>query len=216
MIEPPRSGAFGQWLREKRRELGLTQEELAHQVGCSRALIRKIEAGERTPSLQVAELLASCIQIPAQDQAEFVKFARGTPSAFPTERTIFGRAHTNLPAPLTLILGRDLELDKLRELLGHTERLVTLVGPPGIGKTRLAIEAARQAAGRFTHGVYFVDLASVTDPNGVISSIASTLGVEAGSGPLASVIRHLSGKSALLVLDNFERTAVRCAGAGSA
>jgi predicted ATPase/DNA-binding XRE family transcriptional regulator len=206
MIQPPRSDRFGQWLREQRRELGLTQEELADKVGCSRALIRKIEAGERTPSLQVAELLASCIQIPAQDQAEFVKFARGTSSAFPTERTILGSAHTNLPAPLTPILGRDLELEELRHLLGHTERLVTLVGPPGIGKTRLAIEAARQAAGRFTHGVYFVDLASVTHPNGVVSTIASTLGVEAGSGPLlASVIRYLRGKSALLVIDNFEQ-----------
>ncbi len=68
---------FGEWLRQRRSELRLTREELAERVGCSVALLRKIEDGERRPSLQIAELLANSLNIPPAEQPTFIKVARG-------------------------------------------------------------------------------------------------------------------------------------------
>ncbi len=68
--------SFGQWLRLQRKELDLTQDALAERIGCSRDAIQKIEAGARRPSRQITELLATCLGIPAADQAAFIRWAR--------------------------------------------------------------------------------------------------------------------------------------------
>src|SRR5207244_241349 len=111
-----------------------------------------------------------------------------------------------LRQPLTSFIGRERELAQIQGLLA-TSRLLTLTGPGGIGKTRLAVEAAAAALDRFEHGVCFVTLASISDPLLVASTIGQTLGVRvAGSGPpLESLKSFLRDRQLLLVIDNFEQ-----------
>src|SRR6266568_1522409 len=75
--------SFGGWLRQQRRALDLTQEELARQVGCSAITLRKLEAEERRPSKQIAERLADVLNVAPDDRADFLRFARGDPFAAP-------------------------------------------------------------------------------------------------------------------------------------
>jgi predicted ATPase/DNA-binding CsgD family transcriptional regulator len=113
-----------------------------------------------------------------------------------------------LPIPLTLLVGREREVQAVLGLLDRPDlRLVTLTGPGGAGKTRLALDVSARLLNRFADGVYFVDLASLRDPALVPSTIARALGVhETGDEPLiASLQRHLNRQSVLLVLDNFEQ-----------
>ncbi len=117
------------------------------------------------------------------------------------------------PAPVTSFVGREAELEALHELLTiRGERLVTLVGPGGVGKTRLAIEASRRAAGSFTDGALFVPLADLDDDAYLARAIASALGLEGGAGTdEAELLAEVSQRSLLLVLDNLEHL---LAGAG--
>jgi predicted ATPase len=117
---------------------------------------------------------------------------------------------SNLPVPGTALVGREEEIAAAKQLLERPEvRLVTITGPGGIGKSRLAIEVARQMAEQFFSGVYFVPLAAVTDPGLIPLMIAQTLGVRetGGQSPLETLkeyLRSSSGGSLLLVIDNFE------------
>jgi predicted ATPase/DNA-binding SARP family transcriptional activator len=113
----------------------------------------------------------------------------------------------NLPAELTPMVGREDDLSSLCSLLvADGPRLVTVTGPGGTGKTRLAVAAARHLVGRLTDGACWVDLAPLTQVQQVPSAIAAALGLEdwAGAEPLKVVIRFLRPRQALLVLDNFE------------
>ena len=93
-------------------------------------------------------------------------------------------------------------------------RLVTLIGPGGIGKTRLALQAAAEQADRWTDGLYFVDLAPVTDADAAFDGIARVVGVtgDAAAGPLATLRDHLATRRMLLVLDNLEQVIDAAAG----
>ena len=143
--------SFGEWLKRKRKALDLTREALADRVGCSVAMIRKIEAEERRPSAQIVERLAFVFDIPSSEQAAFLRFARGDWRSAPTERhdnlpwrTQSRPTRSHLPATITSLVGREREIADVRDYLLRADiRLVTLIGPPGIGKTRLSIEAAR-------------------------------------------------------------------------
>jgi predicted ATPase/DNA-binding SARP family transcriptional activator len=115
---------------------------------------------------------------------------------------------TNLPASSTPLLGRERELKMITVLLGRDRtRLVTLTGPGGIGKTRLALQAAVEALDEFPDGVFFVSLAAITDPNLVVATVGQTLGVREGAGRTIdeSLQEHLKDKQLLLLLDNFEQ-----------
>jgi predicted ATPase/DNA-binding SARP family transcriptional activator/tetratricopeptide (TPR) repeat protein len=113
-------------------------------------------------------------------------------------------AQHNLPARLTSFVGRDRDLDEVRDLL-RTNRLVTLTGPGGAGKTSLAIEAAARVTDRYGDGVWLIRLAGVTDPAHVAQAFADTVGVPDGSGTVEDrLARFLCERACLLLVDNCE------------
>jgi transcriptional regulator with XRE-family HTH domain len=206
--------SFGRWLRARRRTLDLTQDDLARQVGCSVVTIRKIEADERRPSRQIAERLVDCLQIAADQRPAIITLARAEPyfEAVPVvapERPLGApsRPPSNLPVPLTQLIGRKQDVAAVSNALLRSEtRLLTLLGPPGIGKTRLSIEVARHVQAAFADGAYFITLAPIGDPALVIARIAQTLGVrESADLQLLETLKTaLQAKRLLLVLDNLE------------
>ncbi|MCU1417054.1 MAG: putative ATPase, partial [Schumannella sp.] len=114
---------------------------------------------------------------------------------------------TRVPVPLTELIGRDRDLSTIRRMLESGTRLVTLTGPGGIGKSRLAIAAARAAGPTFADGAVFVDLSAVHDPARVPNTIAQALGVrDMGTAPVIdNVVTALGDRGIMLVLDNFEQ-----------
>jgi transcriptional regulator with XRE-family HTH domain len=176
-------GTFGEWLRGQRTAGKLTREEFAQRVGCSAAMLRKIEDGERRPSVQIAELIANCLDIPTEERGSFVKVARGeltsdhlarfgkpVSQSGPSQRSSL---RSNLPVLPTPLIGREQELDELgRVLRTPSSRILTLVGPGGIGKTRLAVETASLCQNDFPDGVYFVSLAPVQTSRLIVPVIA--------------------------------------------
>jgi predicted ATPase/class 3 adenylate cyclase len=129
------------------------------------------------------------------------------PADFPPLRTL-DVLLTNLPAQPTPFIGRDRELAAVLGLLRREDvRLVSLTGAGGTGKTRLALQAAADVLDAYEHGVFFVDLAPIRDPDLVLPTVASTLGVkeEPDKALLDTLKDHLRGRQMLLVLDNFEQ-----------
>jgi class 3 adenylate cyclase len=132
--------------------------------------------------------------------------AAGVATDFPPLRTLENRP-TNLPMQPTQLVGRAAELEAVRELLVRDDvRLVTLTGPGGAGKTRLALHAAAETVDLFPSGVWLVSLEAVDDPDLLLPTIAQTLGLyETGNRSLADAMRdHIAHQRLLLVLDNFE------------
>ena len=132
---------------------------------------------------------------------------QGLPADFPPLRTLDTHPN-NLPVQPTPFIGREKEVAAIAQLLGRPDvRLVTLSGPGGVGKTRLALQVAAELCDDFTHGVFVVALAPLNAPDQVVPAIAQTLGInEASDLPLSSLLETaLKGKQLLLLLDNFEQ-----------
>jgi predicted ATPase/class 3 adenylate cyclase len=134
----------------------------------------------------------------------------GLPADFPPIRSLDARPN-NLPMELSSFVGRERELDEIRALLAST-RLVTLTGPGGTGKTRLALQVAASLADEYPDGAWFVPLGSVADTDLVIPAIARAMGVgdDASRSPIDVLATELEQRQALLVIDNLEQ--VRGAG----
>ncbi|MFN8499026.1 MAG: AAA family ATPase [Anaerolineae bacterium] len=205
---------FGDWLKRRRRWLGLTQAELGRRIGYAGVTIRKVEANESRPSVQMAEKLAEAFSIPTEERRRFIAFARGEGAEdtlrFPAQATRVPQGaagpRQTLPTPLTSFIGRDRELAEVKRLLSAA-RLVTLTGPGGSGKTRLALQVAADLHDQFGDGVFFVDLAPLTDPALILSRVAQMLDVREQPGqPLLDTLQDaLREKQTLLLLDNLEQ-----------
>lgn len=212
--------AFGEWVKQRRKALDLTQDGLAQRAGCSIFALRKIESGERRPSRQLAELLAEALEIPTADKPTFIRVARGQlaldrlhptpPEAAPTAVASIKLAPHPLPLATTPLLGREAELAAMTRLFADPRcRLLTLTGMGGIGKTRLALEFGACQGGLFPGGIYFIPLAGLHAPELIVPAVAEGFGFTF-SGPVApkeQLIRHLAGaiqQPALLILDNLE------------
>lgn len=140
-----------------------------------------------------------------QPQRLFQLFVPNLPTGFPPLRSLENQP-VNLPAQPTPLIGRARELDEVCGLMRRDDvHLVTLTGPGGTGKSRLALQAAADLVGEFPHGVFFVPLASLTDPDLVVSTIAQTLGVNEASGQ--SLVPYMATKKMLLLMDTFEHVA---------
>ncbi|MGH2358070.1 MAG: adenylate/guanylate cyclase domain-containing protein [Candidatus Limnocylindria bacterium] len=128
----------------------------------------------------------------------------GLATSFPPLRTL-DAVPNNLPTQLTSFLGRDRELAEIRALVGET-RLLTLTGPGGTGKTRLALQLAAELSGSFDHGVFWVALDTIGDPALVPATIAQAIGMtDVGANAVERLAEHLARRRMLLVLDNFEQ-----------
>ena len=137
--------------------------------------------------------------------------APGLAAEFPELRTIEA-ARGNLPRQLTTFIGRETEVAAARRLLDGAP-LLTLTGPGGVGKTRLAVRLATDMADGFDDGAWLVELGSLTDPSLVTTAVATVLGVTEQPGrPIgASIVDHLRSRRVLLVLDNCEHLLAACA-----
>jgi non-specific serine/threonine protein kinase len=204
---------FGTLLRGHRRKAGLTQEALAERAGLGVRTIQALEAGDNRPHGGTVWHLARALGLADDILTNFV----GATAPTQRRRTVSftdwetGRGRRSLPEQPNPLIGREREAVRVHDLLLRSDtRLLTLTGPPGVGKTRLAIEVAARSLSAFSDGVFFIDLSPVADAALVVSAIARGIGVQDGSGPplLARVQQHVRGRRLLLVLDNFEQVRV--------
>lgn len=198
---------FGPLLRRYRAAAGLTQEELAERAGLSTRAISDLERGvKRAPRRETIELLADALALTAQKRALFASTAR--PGLEPASALpVPVGPPSNLPAQPTSLIARERELRAIYELLDRPDtRLLTLTGPGGVGKTRLALAAADELLPRFEDGVWLVELAPIRVPALVAQTVARAVGLrETGDQPPDTQLREaLRSHQALLVLDNFE------------
>ena len=207
---------FGGLLRRLRNDAGLTQEELAEAAQVSQRAVSDLERGiNHTARRDTALLLAEALNVAELVRPLFVAAARGRAPAAGVLTAQQRQAHEaswtapggvhGFPAALTSFIGR---AEPLREVAGlfSDHRLVTVTGPGGAGKTRLAVQVARQVAGQFADGAWLVELAPVADPAQVAAVVASTLGVreQPGLSAAEALARALPRQQVLLVLDNCE------------
>ena len=231
----PARATFGQILRQYRLRAGLTQERLAERSGLGTRSLQHLERGETLPQRGTAQRLAAALALSMAERQAFEALAQPVPRR-PADRGAAGQglaaesaeqgrltatralartgpgdAH-NLPATLTSFVGRAPAMAAVLRLL-DTARLLTLTGPGGCGKTRLALHVARTLLGRYAHGVWLVELAALDDPTLVFQGVATVLGLreEAGQPLAATVTAALRPRHLLLVLDNCEHLVAACA-----
>ncbi len=190
----------------------MTQRQLAARINYSTVMLKKVEAEERHPSAQIVERLAEIFNISPIEQNNFLHFARGDWKSAPTSqreelpwRVSSTTPRSNLPTPLTSFIGREKELMEISALLSSC-RLLTLTGPGGVGKTRLAIQIADDLINKFNDGVFWVGLVGLSDGSLIPQEIAQSLNVrEVSNEPFIETLKtYLETKDILLVIDNCE------------
>ncbi|CAA9389496.1 MAG: hypothetical protein AVDCRST_MAG03-495 [uncultured Rubrobacteraceae bacterium] len=203
-------GPFGERLRALREAAGFTQEELASRAGLTAKAVSALERGERKrPYPHTVRSLADALGL---DEGERVELQSAIPrrgEETPVSPAVVPASvpEPNLPGPRTPLVGREQELEEIGLFLrDHGVRLLTLTGTGGVGKTRLALQAAREVADLFPDGVVFVALASLGDPALVLPTIAQSLGLREAEyrTPREAIRGFLREKKFLLVLDNLE------------
>jgi non-specific serine/threonine protein kinase len=227
MDEP--AAAIGALLRGHRRAAGLTQEALAERAGLSRRGLQHLEAGDARPYPATLDALAAALALGPEDRARLRAAGRAAfpPPADPADdrrgRRPPAAGPTNLPLQLSSFVGRERELATTRELLA-AHRLVTLTGPGGGGKTRLALGVAGRlrngpdAARAYPDGLWLAELAPLGDAGLVPRDVAAALGIQPDPGEPApaALTRALARRRLLLVLDNCEHVAAAAAALAAA
>jgi predicted ATPase/transcriptional regulator with XRE-family HTH domain len=204
--KPPHD--FGEQLRRSRARAGLSQEVLAARTELTAWAIAALERGRRQrPYPDTVRRLADVLALSPEERDAFgvAAWHRPTSAAEPPATQPPGHL-SHLPVPLTNLIGRDGELAGITALLAGGTRLVTLTGPGGIGKTRLALAVADRLVNGFPDGVAFVDLAPLREPRLVPATMARAVQLSEAGGQSARelLLAHLRAKDLLLVLDNFE------------
>ncbi len=193
---------FGELLRRHRRAAGFSQEYLAERALLSTTAIGLLERGLRhAPRRETIALLVQALDLSQAESAELENAAN-------SGRARLGRdIHDELPEPITSFVGRANEIVTLCGLvLGNEQRLITITGPGGVGKSRFALETARRVVDGFEDGAYVVPLAGITDLQLVALAIVNAVGArERADRSLIELLqRTLKNRSALIVLDNCE------------
>ena len=218
-------GAFQEYLRKCLRAAGHFQQQLAEEMHLDAKVLSRKLRGTGDSHLfdedvkRIIRILTEWRVINTRPEAyHLLELAQVQPDIFseeewhapPLDQLEEGGPQHNLSAPLTRFVGREKLVGRLRSLLVRDDiRLVTLVGPGGSGKTRLAQHVASELTDSFAQGVWSVLLAPVHDPALVLQSIMQTLSIQSspGSSPTQSLIAYLRHKKLLLILDNFEQVA---------
>ncbi|MFI5274254.1 MAG: tetratricopeptide repeat protein [Ktedonobacterales bacterium] len=202
---------FALLLRRYRRRSGLTQEELAGHAGISPGSVSLMERGvTQAPQKATLGLLCAALALTSEETAALLAAARHArkPGSETPPAVQSAPAAGTLPVPLTPLIGRERDEEALAALLARDgTRLVTLTGPAGVGKTRLALQLATTLRHERGQEVVFVGLIPVQDPDRVLSTIAQALGIrESGTQPLReSLIHALRERELVVLLDNFEQ-----------
>ncbi len=195
---------FGALLKRYRMAAGLTQEALAERASLSTRAVSDLERGlSRAPRYDTLDLLTKAMNLEAELRATLFAAAR---PALPSADTKAPPLQV-LPFPPTALLGRELEIAQALDLLQVRDvRLLTVTGPGGVGKTRLALELAHTLRAGFADGLAWIDLTALRDPSLVPQTIAQVLGLreQADHAFPEQVRAFLQDKQFLLLLDNFE------------
>lgn len=218
---------FGLLLKQLRKRAGMTQRDLGAALNYSNSLISSLEKAQRQPDLDAVitrfipalglqndpAAAAHLIERAAAARGELAPGSPLGPVTLRSPKRVVGQESSNeyptrLPLPPTALIGRKEEVNQLcYRLLGHSGRLLTLVGPPGIGKTRMALAMAMHLQHHYVDGAVFVALAEITDPELVASAILDAVGSNDArpKSPKIKLVEALRRKSMLLVLDNCEQ-----------
>jgi non-specific serine/threonine protein kinase len=208
-------GQFGLLLQRYRLAAGLSQDELAERAGVSRRGVADLERGaRRSPHPATVRCLAEAMRLREPERVALLGASRasGIGIARRDRSTGRGARHTNLPAELSSFVGRERELGELSGLAA-SNRLLTLVGAGGIGKTRLALRVATDLVATYDAGVWFVRLDAVSVPDLVPAAAAAALEVREQDGrPLVDcLVDAVDTGNVLIVLDNCEHVALASA-----
>jgi predicted ATPase/transcriptional regulator with XRE-family HTH domain len=212
------AASFGHLLRRYRIAAALSQEALAERSGVSVRAISDLERGVSEPRLETIRLLAESLGLDDATRSMLIDAAR-TESATPPASPPAGRERSpgdesrevrsgRVPTPPTPMIGRDADLRRVVSLYRKEgARLVTLTGPGGVGKTRLALALGDALSRGDEHTLVFVDLAPLTDGSQVSSAIATAIGLrDTGALDLGDALRdYLASRRCFLILDNFEQ-----------
>jgi predicted ATPase/DNA-binding XRE family transcriptional regulator len=193
---------FGEELRRLRRRSGLSQETLAARAGLSPEAVSLLERGRRSPRMTTMRLLAEGLSLPESDRSALFASVNFHEPSVPL-----------LPVFADHPIGRNAELHAVADLIERDDtRLLTLLGPAGVGKTRIAVGYAATQPAQFPDGVYWFPIGTLNDPTTVLSALAGALGVR-GSPKVTveQIIDHLRPLSSLLVIDNAEHHLTTCA-----
>jgi predicted ATPase/transcriptional regulator with XRE-family HTH domain len=219
---------FGDLLKYLRKRARLTQRELAIAAGYSEAQISRLEQNLRPPDLSAVtallipalyvedepEVVSRLLELAAQARGEPISASGVVTFSHSVRQEVVENFQTvedvvnNLPLQLTSFVGREREMEEIANLLEDGQvRLLTLTGSGGCGKTRLALELARQLGGKYRDGIWLIELASIEGAERLQQAVASALGLAPSRDDeqLHTLIKYLRAKKLLLIFDNCEQ-----------
>lgn len=194
---------FGQWIRERRKQRGLTQKGLGKLVGYAEITVRQLEHDTYTLTRFIVERFVSCLALEGDDSEAIIRFAvrqLPVPAVSSSASALYRQG--------TPFIGRETELEQIQNLLRNPAcRCISIVGLGGVGKTRLAVQVIATEAGDVSREVAFVSLAEATTTEQMARNIAEAVGIALSpfGTSVNQILQALAARPMLLVLDNFEQ-----------